>query len=116
MKYRVEFADQARSDLSEIYAWIAKDSAVDAARWVATLESAVLGLDVSPERCVVAPESEAIEAFEIRQLLVGNYRVLFTVRERTVFVLHIRHGSRNVATPSEIAQASGDRPRSSGGA
>jgi plasmid stabilization system protein ParE len=80
------------------------------------LESAILGLDASPERCVVAPESESIEAFEIRQLLVGNYRVLFTIRERTVFVLHIRHGSRKVASPSEIAQATGDWPRSSGGA
>ncbi len=105
MRHRVEFAGQAKSDLFEIYLWIAEDSAVNAARWVVTLESEILGLDVSPERCSVAPENEEIEAFEIRQLLVGSYRVLFIVRERGVFVLHIRHGSRRTATREEFAGA-----------
>jgi plasmid stabilization system protein ParE len=41
MKYRVEFADQAKSDLFEIYLWIAEDSVVNAIRWIATLESAI---------------------------------------------------------------------------
>lgn len=103
MRYRVEFADQAKSDLFEIYLWIAEDSAVDAARWVVTLESKILGLDVSPERCVIAPENEEIEESEVRQLLVDRYRVLFIVRERKVFVLHIRHGSRRTATREELA-------------
>ncbi len=105
MRYRVELADRAKSDLFEIYLWIAEDSAVNAARWVVALESEILGLDVSPERCVIAPENEEIEEFEVRQLLVGRYRVLFIVRERKVFVLHIRHGSRRTATREELEGA-----------
>lgn len=109
MTYRVELADQAKSDLLEIYSWIAQDSAAHAARWVVTLESAIRGLDLSPERCAVAPENEepdiAKSEFEIRQLLIGHYRVLFVIRERMVLVLHIRHGSRRTATREEIAGA-----------
>ena len=105
MKYRVEFADQAKSDLFGIYLWIAEDSPVNATRWVAALEAAIHALNVSPERCVVAPENEQVEEFEVRHLIVGLYRVLFTVQERVVFVLHIRHGSRRTATSEDISGA-----------
>lgn len=105
MKHQVEFADQAKSDLFDIYTWIAADSPVNAARWVSTLEVAIIGLDVSPERCPVAPEDAEVEEAEIRHLIVGKYRAIFLVSERTVFVLHIRHGSRRTATRAEIAAA-----------
>ena len=55
-------------------------SALDAA---ATLEA-------FPGRCRLAPENGPFE-FEIRQLLYGNYRLLFTVRDDTVVILHVRH-------------------------
>lgn len=103
MKYRVEFADHAKSDLFDIYAWIASDSPMNAARWVATIEAAIDGLDLNPARCPVAPEDAEIEEVEIRQLIVGRYRVLFLMTEKVVFVLHIRHGSRQTATRDEIA-------------
>jgi plasmid stabilization system protein ParE len=102
MKYHVAFSDQAKSDLSDIYAWIAADSPENAVRWVATLEAAILGLDVSPHRCPGAPEDAEIEEVEIRHLIVGRYRVLFMVSERTVNVLHVRHGSRRTAARDEI--------------
>jgi plasmid stabilization system protein ParE len=69
------------------------------------LESAIRSLDEFPERCVVAPEDEEVDEFEVRQLILDQFRVLFFVRERVVFVLHIRHGSRRTATLSELAEA-----------
>jgi plasmid stabilization system protein ParE len=102
MKYRVEFADQAKSDLFEIHAWIAADSAANAARWVSNLEVAIGGLDTSPERCPIAPENEEIDEFDVRHLIVGQYRVLFTVHERSVIVLHIRHASRRTAAGEQL--------------
>ena len=42
---------------------------------------------------------------EIRQLVLGNYRVLFVVRMSTVFVLHVRHANRRPALPGEIRDA-----------
>ncbi len=46
-----------------------------------------------PERCAHAPENRWFKR-EIRQLLYDQYRILFTIRGRTVRVLHVRHGAR----------------------
>jgi plasmid stabilization system protein ParE len=40
-----------------------------------------------------APENRSFKR-EIRQLLYDQYRILFTIRGRTVRVLHVRHGAR----------------------
>ena len=48
-------------------------------------------------RCPHAPENGRFP-FEVRQLLYGRkphvYRILFTIENETVYVLHIRHGRR----------------------
>ena len=58
-------------------------------------------LDVALLLC---ENDELIE--EIRQLIYGKsrnkYRILFTVREDTVFVLHVRHSSQAPLTSEEI--------------
>lgn len=60
---------------------------------------------IAPERCPLAPETafftEEIRQLlteEIRQLLYGRgrgvHRILFTIKDATVVVLHVRHGAR----------------------
>ena len=98
MKYRVITERPAEADLAEIFHWIARDSPVNAARWQNALERLIDSLGAFPERCAFAPESEAFN-YQIRQLLHGNYRILFTIREQAVYVLHVRHGARQQLTP-----------------
>ncbi|MDJ0734584.1 MAG: type II toxin-antitoxin system RelE/ParE family toxin [Nostocaceae cyanobacterium] len=54
-------------------------------------------LQEKPRRCALAPENDVFTE-EIRQLIYGKsrskYRILFTTRENTVFVLHVRHSSQ----------------------
>jgi hypothetical protein len=52
-----------------------------------------------------AGQDAEVQGAEIRHLIIGLYRVLFIVSEQTVFVLHIRHGSRRAATCKEIEAA-----------
>ncbi|WP_414582712.1 type II toxin-antitoxin system RelE/ParE family toxin [Scytonema sp. PCC 10023] len=65
------------------------------------------GLDSQekPRRCALAAENDALTE-EIRQLIYGKsrnkYRILFTIREDTVFVLHVRHRSQAPLTSEEI--------------
>ena len=65
------------------------------------------GLDSQekPQRCALAPENDALTE-EIRQLIYGKsrnkYRILFTIREDIVFVLHVRHRSQAPLTSEEI--------------
>ena len=105
MNYRVEVTSTAKADVAEAYLWISGHSAVRAARWFNRLMEAAASLEAHPERCPLAPESEAAGR-EIRQLLYGKrnsiYRILFEVRGDTVYVLHIRHGARRTLEPHEL--------------
>lgn len=61
-----------------------------AQKWVRELRTAIIKqLSVAPKAFALAPEDGEF-AEEIRQMVVGRYRVLFTVRDRKVHVLHIR--------------------------
>lgn len=91
--YNVIVEPQVEVEITDVCRWIARHSPVNAARWVAAIEVAVCSLDQLPQRCSVAPESESF-GYEVRQLLHGQYRILFTIRENNVHVLHVRHGAR----------------------
>jgi len=57
-----------------------------------------------PLRCSLAFENNFFE-LEIRQLLYGKgkniYRILFTVTEQTVYILHVRHSAQQPLSPDE---------------
>jgi plasmid stabilization system protein ParE len=97
MKYQVVVTDQADTEAEGAYLWILERSPDGAAQWWNGLEVAILSLERMPTRCPFAPENDVFDE-EIRQLLYGKrqhrYRILFTVREQTVVILHIRHGVR----------------------
>ena len=54
-----------------------------------------------PMACGLAPEDD-VSGHEIRQLLFGKYRVLFTIEETKVFILTVRHGARRFLTADEV--------------
>jgi plasmid stabilization system protein ParE len=89
---KVEMTALAESDLETIYQFLQDDSPARAAAWRRGLLQAAQALEAFPHRCPLAPESSA--ALEVRQVLYGRYRVLFTISHDTVYVLHIRHGAR----------------------
>ena len=98
MTFRVETTLTAEQDADAILDWLLSQYAGDAGvRWFLALQDAIASLAEFPERCPLAPESAAF-SFEVRHLLYGNtphvYRILFTIDDKTVYVLHIRHGRR----------------------
>ena len=80
--------------------------AKNAIRWQQQIEKAVISLEHLPTRCPIASETESF-GFEIRQLLHGNYRILFTIKENSVHVLHVRHAARSNLEPGSIAESEG---------
>ena len=98
-KYHVEITAIAAAELREAYLWIQEDSPERAVRWREGLLKQIERLETLPGRCSLAPEN-AFFAEEIRQLLYGRrggrYRILFTIEKDTVYVLHIRQGTRQV--------------------
>jgi len=98
MAFRVEPTTRAKQDLDAILEWLLAQEAGDAGlRWFQLMREAILSLSEFPQRSPLAPENAEF-AFEVRQLVYGHkphqYRILFTVEQDAVIVLHIRHGRR----------------------
>ena len=107
MKYKVILQAEAASQAEAAYRWIAKDAPENAARWYNRLLDKIYSLEDFPTRCPLAPENDAFDV-EVRQLLFGNYRILFTIDGRAVRILHVRHGARRRIGEVEDTDASDD--------
>lgn len=100
-RYSVRVAAPAASEIEAVYLYIREDSPMNAANWRLGLAEAAESLKTLPKRCGLAPENGSFE-FEIRQLIYGTYRVLFTIRADEVVILHVRHGARERMSRDEI--------------
>jgi plasmid stabilization system protein ParE len=87
----------AQEDIAEAHRWLAERDSEAADRWFNSLYDKIDSLEMFPERCPLAPESQFFSA-EIREAFHGRrqhkHRILFTVTEDEVHILHVRHGAR----------------------
>ena len=100
--YAVILEENVASELEEAYLWIARESLAAAHHWYNGCVAALQTLETFPERCSLAPEDGYFEE-EIRHLLFGSFRILFTIRRQSVHVLHARHSARDVLEPDDEA-------------
>jgi plasmid stabilization system protein ParE len=91
--YKIEITTTAEIEAKEAILWIKQRSPEAAEKFSKGLIKAVKSLQSNPLRCPLAPENDFFYE-EIRQLVYAKYRILFTVEGKTVYVLHIRHGSQ----------------------
>jgi len=102
MKYKVVIEPPAEEDIERAFLWIAEESRVNAVTWYRNLVEALASLETFPERSPLASENDAFEE-EIRQLLFGKkrnvYRILFTIQDKRIHILHIRHCARAYLEP-----------------
>ena len=90
-RYVVIFEESAQADVRESYDWGCRAwGKREAQRWARELRTAVFKqLRLMPEGFPFAPEDDEFSE-EIRQMVAGRYRVLFTIKGRKVHVLHLR--------------------------
>jgi plasmid stabilization system protein ParE len=93
LRFEVEATASCLQDLGEVHRWIAAGSRQAADRWLEEISAEVETLAVFPKRCPLAPETSA-SGIEFRQLLSGDYRIVFHVDGQKVFVQHVRHAAR----------------------
>lgn len=92
-KYQVDITRSAEKDVEEIWTYIAVDSPNEATKFILKLEEQVSTLERFPLRCPLIPEN-LILGTENRHLIFGNYRTIFRISGKAVYVLRIIHGSR----------------------
>lgn len=107
MKYRVVIETRAIRDIDEAAGWIAAQAPEAAERWFNAIEAEIYSLARFPERCPRARE-DGMFKYELRQLVYGRrhgrYRVVFTIHEGAVHVLHVRQGPLPAMTKAEVGE------------
>jgi plasmid stabilization system protein ParE len=101
MTYDVEISDKAFEDIESRFEFLSRVSKPSARRWYQRLRKAFVSLTRFPARCPLAPEDETSKS-TIRQLVHGKRphqeRILFEVRDKTVYILRVRHGRQDTLT------------------
>ena len=76
---------------AEITAYISLDNPTAANKWVEKIFEKVKTLSTSPEVGRKVPE---INRKEIRELIFGNYRIIYRLEKAQISILTIRHGKQ----------------------
>jgi plasmid stabilization system protein ParE len=112
-EYEVHLTETALEAIRAQARYIAVDarSPQNAQRWLEAILDAIDSLAQFPGRAAKAEEDRYVD-YEVRQLVMGQHLLLFTVDEdrHSVWVLSLRHGHR-LPRPGELRAgpgASGD--------
>lgn len=103
MSYKVRLTLEVKQQVKAISSYIAQDSPENARRWRRKLRDRIRSLTDSPERHEIAYPTHRVGR-DIRHTFYGVYRLLYTIEEKTVVVLSVRHGARKPLTPDEVRQ------------
>ena len=89
---RSRWTEDAKVDLAEIKAHIADDSRENAKRLIKRIRAAV--------KAIHFPESGSrvlqFDKVELREIYVGNYRVIYRVVKNEIWVYRVIHGARRL--------------------
>jgi plasmid stabilization system protein ParE len=83
---------------SEIAEYIALDNQTAATKWVERVFEKVKNLSSLPEAGRKVPE---VNRNEIRELIFGNYRIIYRIEKSKISILTIRH-SKQILPVDEI--------------
>ncbi len=88
---RIIWSPLAVERAAEIAEYISRDNPTAAEKWIDTVFSKVQQLKSFPESGRIVPE---INSKDFRELIYGNYRIIYRVEKTQVSILTIRHGKQ----------------------
>jgi len=88
---KVIWSPLAVDRFSEITNYIAQDKPSAAEKWINTVFSKVEQLKSSPEIGRIVPE---LNNAQFREIIYGNYRIIYRIEKKQISVLTIRHGKQ----------------------
>jgi len=94
-KYTIRYLPIALDDLVSIFDWIANDSPANADAFIKKLDQHILNLKNHPFLGRM-PRDEKLKDFGYRVLIIESYLVFYMVRNKTVEIHRVIHGSRNL--------------------
>ena len=88
---KIIWAPLAVDRVSEIAGYIAQDNPVAAESWIRAVFEKVAELNRFPESGRNVPETDN---GTIRELMYGNYRMIYRLEEKKISALTVRHGKQ----------------------
>ncbi len=92
---KIEWTPLAYEDLESIFKYISKDSVFYATRQIDTLLNKVDILEEYSLSGRIVPEFN--NEF-IRELIEGNYRIIYKVDKETIYIVRVHHSAKNLTT------------------
>jgi addiction module RelE/StbE family toxin len=88
---KIKWTPQSLEDIEAIANFITRDSSYYARMFTIKVFEAVDRLELFPESGRVVPE---LNRKEIREVIIGNYRIIYKIRGESVEILTVYHSSR----------------------
>jgi addiction module RelE/StbE family toxin len=86
---KIIWSPLALERVEEIAKYIAQDKPMAAENWIENIFAKVGQLRNAPETGRIVPETNKTEC---RELLYGNYRIIYRIEMKQISVLTVRHG------------------------
>jgi len=96
-KYRTIFSRLAEEDLIELIDYHYSVNPEFSQKLLLTMESRMDELKDLPERGWIVPELEKQNIVDFRELIEGNYRIVYAIQEKNVVIHTIIDARRNFA-------------------
>ncbi|MBN1531017.1 MAG: type II toxin-antitoxin system RelE/ParE family toxin [Thermoleophilaceae bacterium] len=97
MSYGIEWAPVAARDLLEVVEYIASEGRPEAAEHASNrILARVRSLAMHPRRSRIVPELKRVGVTEYRDSIVGPYRIFFRVTQRSVGIVGVLDGRRDL--------------------
>lgn len=85
------WTELAIGKLQDFADYIALDTPAAALKWIDKIQNSVRNLENFPESGRKVPE---IKRDDIREIIEGNYRVIYRIEEKRISILTIRHAKQ----------------------
>ena len=95
---KINWSPLAIDRVAEIAEYIAQDSPNSAQKWVKSIFKSVERLEQFPKSGRIVPE---IMQDDFREIIYGNYRIIYRLQSENVSILTVRHG-RQILPVDEI--------------
>jgi len=97
-RYKVYWTKEATFDLWEIVDYISKDRISAAKSIYKKVKLKCRELNTSPERYRRVPELLDVGIEDYREIILSPYRVIYKLKESTVYIIAVVDGRRDVET------------------
>ena len=88
---KLAWTKRAQDDLISIGKYIAEDNIINAKKWIKKLRARTRKITDAPMSGRVVPE---FENNNIREVLLGNYRIVYLVQNETVLIITVFEGHK----------------------